>query len=98
MTDVSTIGAMYVHNDWARSRILDAAAPLPDEELDKPLGMGPGSLRATLHHLWGAERIWLDRWLGRADARFDDTARRAPIDDLRARFENTTKRGGATPV
>jgi len=27
--------------------------------------MGPGSLRATLRHLYGAERIWFERWQGR---------------------------------
>ena len=65
---LTTLRALFVHNDWARDKLLDAARPLADEALDDPVEMGPGSLRATLEHLCRSERWWLDRWQGSADA------------------------------
>jgi uncharacterized damage-inducible protein DinB len=56
--------ALFAHNDWARDKLLDLARGLSDGALDQPAEMGPGSLRATLRHLWGAERVWLERWKG----------------------------------
>ncbi len=64
---LTTLRGLFLHNDWARDRILDAAKSLADDQLDEPVEMGPGSLRATLEHLCRAERWWLDRWQGTAD-------------------------------
>lgn len=61
-----TLAELFTFNDWAWARLLDAARLLPDAALDRPFEMGPGSLRATLHHLWAAENVWLARWMGRA--------------------------------
>lgn len=64
MSDLGTLQELFAYNDWARDRLLAAAGKLADEALDRPFEMGPGSLRATLLHLYGAERIWLERWQG----------------------------------
>ncbi len=64
---LTTLRALFLHNDWARDKLFEAALPLADEALDDPVEMGPGSLRATLEHLCRAERWWLDRWQGSAD-------------------------------
>jgi uncharacterized damage-inducible protein DinB len=67
MTDrptVTTLRSLFVHNDWARDKLLRIAAGLDESMLDTPLEMGPGSLRLTLQHLWRTERWWLDRWQG----------------------------------
>jgi uncharacterized damage-inducible protein DinB len=92
MSTVTTLGAMWVHNDWARHRLLALAEPLPDEALDRPLEMGLGSLRATLHHLWAAERVWLDRWLGDTGSRLEWDAGDVPVARLRAAFDDVARR------
>ena len=60
--------ALFVHNDWARDKLLALASGLSDEELDRAVDMGLGSLRATLGHLRGAGRVWLERCRGRPAA------------------------------
>ena len=61
---VETIRELFAHGDWARDKLLGLADGLVDEQLDRPFDIGPGSLRATLRHLYGAERIWFERWQG----------------------------------
>lgn len=61
---LATIRELFTHNDWANTRLVDAGAALADDALDCPFEMGAGSLRKTLHHLYSAERVWLNRWLG----------------------------------
>lgn len=62
MTPPNTLRELFIHNDWARDKILALAEPLSDEQLDEPVEMGSGSLRATLIHMWLCEKWWLDRW------------------------------------
>jgi uncharacterized damage-inducible protein DinB len=64
MIGLETIRECFRFSDWAWDRLLAAVAPLTDAQLDQPFEMGPGSLRATLRHLYGAERNWLARWRG----------------------------------
>ena len=56
---------LFSHNDWANDKLLPLCEGLTDEQLDADRPMGFGSLRATLFHMWAAERLWLDRWLGK---------------------------------
>jgi uncharacterized damage-inducible protein DinB len=67
---------LFHYNDWADAVLFAAAAPLSAEQLDRRFEMGFGSLRATLHHIWGAEQTWLNRWAGvpreRHAAQFDN--------------------------
>ncbi len=87
----NTLRALFVHNDWARVKLLAAAEPLSDEQLDRPFEMGLGSLRKTLHHLWWAEELWLGRWLERADTRPEDPQPRLSVADLRQCFSKTAR-------
>ncbi len=61
----SVLAELYDYNDWANGRVLRLCDGLSDELLDAPREMGFGSLRATLFHILAAERVWLDRWIGR---------------------------------
>lgn len=65
-----TLAELFAHGDWATDQILTLAEALGDAAIDRPFEMGPGSIRATLHHLWGAERLWLGRWRGEAEPAF----------------------------
>lgn len=81
--------ALFDHNDWARGKLLDAAAPLDDAALDRPFEIGPGSLRATLYHLWAAEQVWLNRWLGDSDRSVLDHRPNWPVAELRKHADAT---------
>lgn len=57
-----TIRELLIFHRWGHERVLSSALPLSDTQLDQPFDMGLGALRATLNHLFSAERVWLDRW------------------------------------
>jgi len=51
---------LYEHNNWANLQILDACAPLTDEQLDgEPQSAAYGSIRSTLLHLVSAQANYL---------------------------------------
>lgn len=89
MRTASTLRVLFAHNDWARARLIEMASPLSDEQLDRPFDMGPGSLRQTLNHLWAAERVWLDRWLGDGNARYVEPEAPLTVEVLSDRFRAT---------
>ena len=55
---------LHQHRIWVNRRLLDAARPLTDEQLRRPLPIGQGSLWKTLTHLLAAEYVWLEALLG----------------------------------
>lgn len=57
-----TLRELFSYTDWARDEIFELCGGLSAGQLDQPFEMGIGSIRNTLHHVWAAERIWLDRW------------------------------------
>jgi uncharacterized damage-inducible protein DinB len=57
---------LFNHNYWARDCQLQACAALSEEQFQRSLGSSFASVRDTLVHMVGAERIWLARWRGRA--------------------------------
>ena len=62
---MQTLIELYRHNDWAWSTLLDASQDLAADDLDRPFELGLGSLLETIRHLYAAERVWFERWLGR---------------------------------
>ncbi|MHA6643222.1 DinB family protein [Mesorhizobium sp. A623] len=56
------------YNQWANSRIYDAAADLNDEEFSRDTGAFFGSMMGTLNHVLTADRIWMKRFTGEGDA------------------------------
>ena len=60
--DAATALRLLEYHNWATNRILDFAADLSDESLDRDFKMGPGSIRKTLLHLYDAERWWPEIW------------------------------------
>lgn len=59
---LGTFRELFAYNDWAWDAVAGPAAELPADKLDQVFDMGPGTIRKTLHHIWGAEKVWLDRW------------------------------------
>ena len=52
----------YQYHDWATNRVLEFAADLGPDSLDRDFKMGPGSIRKTLLHMYDAERWWPEIW------------------------------------
>jgi uncharacterized damage-inducible protein DinB len=55
------------YNQWANTRIYDAAAELNDEEYNRDIGAFFGSMLGTLNHLLVTDRIWMKRFTGVGD-------------------------------
>lgn len=89
MNTYSTISTLFAHNDWARDKLLALVQPLDNDALDRAFEMGPGTLRRTLLHLWGAEQAWLDCWLGDPDPQLDEYEQPLSVDQLLERFRET---------
>jgi uncharacterized damage-inducible protein DinB len=56
------------YNQWANRRIYDAASALPQEALERNVGVFFKSLIGTLNHLLVADRIWMKRFTGGGEA------------------------------
>ncbi len=85
--DLGTIRILIDHTDWSNDRLLDAAKPLSDEQLDRDMAIGPGSLRRTLLHILSGECVWLRRWRGESETRWPDEGERVGVGTLRLRFD-----------
>nr|PZN91576.1 MAG: damage-inducible protein DinB [bacterium] len=86
MTMIDELRELFAYNRWANRRILDAAAKLGPEALDKDLGSSFPSIRATLVHILGAEWLWLSRWKGTSPTGLPDSWDLSTLDAIRARW------------
>lgn len=53
------------HDAWTTSELLVRCRALSDEQLDRQIDAGLGSVRATLLHVIGNVEVWTDLMLGR---------------------------------
>ena len=51
---------------WARDVLFEAVAPLSPEQFTRPLESSFKSVRDTVAHIYGADWIWYNRWIGQA--------------------------------
>ena len=59
------------YNQWANTRLYDAAADLREEEIARDVGAFFGSMLGTLNHLLAVDRVWMKRFTGEGDAPSD---------------------------
>lgn len=88
MIDIPTIRTMLAYTDWSTARLLEGAASCTDEQLDRDLQIGPGTLRRILLHTYIAEFIWLNRQRGITENKWPDEKERVSIADLKTRYES----------
>ncbi len=63
--DKATLDRHLAYTSWATNHLLRAVASLPPEHLTHDFKTGDRTITNTLAHIFGADRIWLDRLLGR---------------------------------
>jgi len=80
---VAEVRDVFTYTDWANARVLDAAEKLPPEELLRDVRISQKSILGTLLHVAGADRIWLERWVGNSPVGPDVWAGWTP-DDARS--------------
>jgi uncharacterized damage-inducible protein DinB len=83
---------LYEYNAWADRRSLDAASKLTTEKFVQPLGSSFSSVRDTLTHIYGAEWIWLERFLGNSPSSFPDLSKFVDVATLREAWIPQEKR------
>jgi uncharacterized damage-inducible protein DinB len=86
MLDLETLRPFFAHTDWSNLRLLDAAEPLNDQQLDQDLQLGPGSLRKILLHTYNGEIVWLKRWQGMIEMAWPGENETPTVEDLRSIF------------
>jgi uncharacterized damage-inducible protein DinB len=55
---------LFEYNAWANRRCLSSAEKLTQDQFLKPMGSSFSSVRDTLGHMYGVERVWLERFRG----------------------------------
>lgn len=73
MNDLDLLVLLLEYTDWSNDRLLEAASPMTDEQLDRPMEIGPGTLRKVLLHIHNGELVWLRRWQGRGGGEHGET-------------------------
>ncbi len=91
MTPVEA-GLLVEYHFWARDRALEAVARLTQEQFLQDLGNSFGSVRDTLVHLYGADDVWLERWLGISPASLLPPSRFPDLASLHAAWDQLAVR------
>ncbi len=66
MVTLELLRLLFLYNQWADLRIVDACSALTNEQFTRDLGSSFRSVRDTLVHLYGAEWVWNERIEGRS--------------------------------
>ncbi|HZY44234.1 MAG TPA: DinB family protein [Anaerolineae bacterium] len=65
--DIESIRELYNYHYWARDRVLAAVELITADQFTQSTGASFDTLQGTFVHLMNSERLWLNRWLGKAD-------------------------------
>jgi len=66
MVTLELLRLLFLYNQWADRRMVDACSALSNEQFTRDLGSSFRSVRDTLVHLYGAEWVWNERIEGRS--------------------------------
>ncbi len=91
MTGNNPIRTLFNYSDRANDQLIEASSGLNDDQLDRAIQMGRGSLRKTLLHIWAGEHVWLLRWKGQADTPWPDEETATPVVEIARDLHQTWK-------
>jgi uncharacterized damage-inducible protein DinB len=60
------IKLLYEYDRWANFKTIEVVAALTVDQFKKNLGASFENIHGTLVHILSADRVWLDRWIGKA--------------------------------
>jgi uncharacterized damage-inducible protein DinB len=79
MATSNLLEIMLKHDRWATRLILEKCGTLTEEQFNRKFEMGPGSLHATITHMFAAQRFWSDLLAGREQRpRLEGSGQRTP--------------------
>jgi uncharacterized damage-inducible protein DinB len=78
---------LFEYDEWATTKLIDAAAQLDASAFDKDLGTSFRSVHGTLVHIYGAQRVWLTRWKGAVPSGLISPEEIPTIPDLKNRWQ-----------
>lgn len=61
---LSELKLLHAYNSWANNHIFEALIQLPHDKLVLNMKTSHGSIHGTLTHIVGAEKVWLERFIG----------------------------------
>ena len=87
--DRQLIQGIWGYHWWGNSTHFDEVAALGDDTARKEIGkqFSFPTLKAMLAHIYGADRIWLERWKGHAPTRLYGDADFERLADLRKHWD-----------
>ena len=59
---LNELKTLHAYNSWATNRTFETLDQLTDEQYSKDMRTSHGSIKGTMVHLVGAEKIWLERF------------------------------------
>jgi uncharacterized damage-inducible protein DinB len=83
---LNEIRRWYRYANWANTLMFDACATLDSAALTRDVGSSFGSVIGTLEHIYAADWLWLERWLGRSHGAFPATGSCTTIEGFRAAY------------
>jgi uncharacterized damage-inducible protein DinB len=81
----SDLGDAFGHHVWATLQVMDACAPLDQEQLSRPIAGTYGSILDTLRHIVSSDAGYLSTLTGGRVPRIESDA--MPMDQLRTHME-----------
>lgn len=86
---------LFAYDRWATRFIIETCLELTQEEFERPVGLGPGSVERTVNHLVGALFFFTDRLTRCASRpRLEKDGRTKTAGELRALFEQADREFG----
>ena len=83
---LAEIKTLHAYNSWADNQIFDTLGTIPGDQYRADMKSSHGGLHGTMVHLVGAEKIWLERWLGSVQPMLS-TNPPGSLDELKAVWE-----------
>ncbi len=88
INDLAAVRTLLEYTDWSNDQLLSGAVPLADEQLDREMQIGVGTMRRTLLHIYNGEYVWLRRWRGgvEAETKWPSESERVSVAELETLF------------